>query len=158
MVTSNAAFPSLMPEIRKWDTSSPEATMPFIKHLAKRFGFDIQDEWDRFLGRPTKSKLVTANEKYEHYVSQFEIILNKPKQSFLVKSRKREVMGIKHMLVYVCYMNKIAGLEKMAKIVGYKHHSSILHSVECVGDYLYSNDIDFMPIYNATKHLIENEA
>jgi len=46
----------------------------------------------------------------------------------------------------------------MAQIVGYKHHSSVLHSVECVGDYLYSNDIDFMAVYNATKHLIENEA
>lgn len=156
-----AAFtPTLSPSFRTIDVSNihkPEATMPFIKALADRFGFDIQEEWNSFMGISEKKTAKTVKQKFEFYVSEAETTLNISRIQFLARNRKREYVFIRHMIAFICVENKLGTLKFIGKILGNFDHSTIINSINVVQDLRDSNDIEFMPIYNALIHLVEKK-
>ncbi len=137
------------------DITKPEATMPFLKHLAKHYKFNIQSEWEDFMGITPKIRHETSKQKFDYYVSQAETISGFSKELFLSKSRKREYVAIRHTIMYICNENKIGTLKAIGGFFGGLDHSSVIHAIKTVEELRQTKNIEFMPVYNSLKHLIE---
>jgi hypothetical protein len=151
-----AAFmPTLDISYRITDITKPEATMPFLKHLAKHYKFNIQSEWEDFMGITPKVRLENSKQKFEYYLTQAETITGTPRSLFMSKSRKREYVAIRHTLMYICDKNGVGNLRVIGELFNGQDHSSVIHAKKTVEELIETKDISFMPVYNSLKHLIE---
>ena len=156
----DAAFPTISRSFKTIDATNihkPEATMPFIKALADRFGFDIQEEWNSFMGISEKKRKKTAQQKVDFYLTEIEQTLNIARSQVLARSRKREIIQVRQMLTYICFKNGLGSLKYIGELVGGFDHSVVIHSVQTVRDLRDSNNPTFMPVYNALIHLVEKK-
>jgi len=137
------------------EINKPQATMEFIRFLSKQYGFNIQYEWDNFVGKNPRARLATAQQKVEYYMTQAEDKLGMRRNLFLSKSRKREYVIVRQMLMYICYKNSLGSLKFIGSFFGHKDHATILHAIKTVRSLRDTKNVNFMPVYNSLKHLIE---
>ncbi len=135
--------------------NKPQPSMEFIKFLSKHYGFTIQSEWDDFVGKNPKVRLATAQQKVEYYMTQAENRLGIRRNQILAKSRKREYVIVRQMLMYVCHLNGLGSLTFIGSFFGNKDHTTVIHAIKTVRSLKDTKNVNFMPVYNSLKHLIE---
>lgn len=74
------------------------------------------------------------------------------------KCRKREYCAPRHLAMYLCRKKTCACVTQIGQAFN-KDHTTVLHAVATVGDYLSVNDENFMPYWdmwlaNAPKYLL----
>lgn len=146
---------------RKAIADNPEATMPFIRRLSEKYGFDILEEWQIFMGKESTIARRKAREEnnnidkiFDGYLDEIKAKLDVSKYELLSKSRKGDLPIIRHALVYICDKNNIATPKKISQLMK-RDRTTCIHSIQTVNDLLDSNDKRFGHIYNALKYLIE---
>lgn len=70
---------------------------------------------------------------------------NIPKEHILLKSRKREIVDARHCLAVI--MLRGMSTVRIAKILGYKDHTTITHSKKKIKD-MYDTDSNFKTFFN----------
>ena len=124
----------------------------FIKQLAQKYNFNAENEWRMYeMSRPK----LTKEEHFEHIFNEVSLATNVSKQHLLGRTRKREVMYIRHMLVYILYERNFASLKQIGKMVGGRHHSTIINSRDLVKDLISVKDGIMYPIYEQVKYLLD---
>jgi len=137
---------------------SPEATMPFINHLARQFDFDVNQEWKVFiLGENSvkREKKRSIYEITEGYFQEIFNILRIHKHKIISKTREREVLMARYMFVYICVQNNVGTLKEIGKIIN-RDRTTCNHTLKEVNNLIEYNDVYFMPVYNSLKPLIFN--
>lgn len=125
---------------------------PFLKHLAKKFEFNILNEWADYI-KDTKDKdnlndiglLIYELSKISGYT--YDEIRG--------TSRKREIIEVKHIGRYIAYQNQLGSLKEIGYAFGGKHHSTVIHSRDFVDSMIEINQRMFMQTFKNYQHLIK---
>lgn len=125
---------------------------PFLKHLAKKYDFNTLNEWAMYI----------QDSKDKDNLNEIELLIYKlctisgySYNDIIGKSRKRELIEIKHIGRYIAYTNQSGSLKEIGFVFGGKDHSTIIHSREYVQGQLEVKNKYFMNLFNQYKHLIK---
>lgn len=125
---------------------------PFLKHLAKKFNYNMLEEWAIYI-QDSKDK-DNLNE-IELLIYELCSISGYSFNDIVGKCRKIELIQIKHIGRYIAYMNQLGSLKEIGFVFGKKDHSTVIHSREYVQGQLDIQNKYFMKIFNNYKHLIK---
>lgn len=124
----------------------------FIQKLAEKYNFNADNEWRIY--EQTRPKL-SKEDHYQYLLNEVSIATGVSKNSLLARSRKREVMYVRHMLVYLLYTRNVASLKEIGRMVGGRHHSTVINSRDLVKDLISVKDGLMYPIYEQVKYLLD---
>lgn len=129
-------------------------SISFILYLGKRYNFNPDREYFRFVHEtPVEEQDLSIRSIFESYLRTASIAFNIPEAKITSKSRVRELVYIRHMLVYVCVANRIGGWASIGRLLN-RDHASIINGAKQAADLIEVKDPEFMIYYNGLKHLI----
>lgn len=70
------------------------------------------------------------------------------------KSRKRELVALRHIYAYILKMKSNLTLKEIAKLSGCTDHSTAHHAIKTVEGYLENQDVFFMQYYKPFQNLL----
>lgn len=125
---------------------------PFLKHLAKKFNYNMLEEWAIYI---QDSKDKNNLNEIELLIYELSRISGYSFADITGNCRKRELTELKHIGRYIAYTNQSGSLSEIGFVFGKKHHSTVIHSREYVQGQLDIQNKYFMKIFNNYKHLIK---
>jgi len=124
----------------------------FLQQLAQKYNFNADNEWRMYeMNRP---KLI-KEDHYEYLLKEVCLATKINKQHLLGRSRKREIMYVRHMLVYLLWVRNVGSLKEIGRMVGGRDHSTIINSRDLVKDLISVKDGLMYPIYEQVKYLLD---
>jgi chromosomal replication initiator protein len=123
----------------------------FIKYLSNKYGFNTENELNLYQeSAPVKTK----EETFEHIISEVSIHSGINRDAITGRSRKREIMYARHLIVYAMHKTRLFSLKEIGLKMGGRNHATIINSKEVVGDLISVKDDIMYPLYLKIKHLI----
>lgn len=124
----------------------------FLQQLAQKYNFNADNEWRMYeMNRPK----LTKEDRYEYLLKEVCLATKINKQHLLGRSRKREIMYVRHMLVYLLWVRNVGSLKEIGRMVGGRDHSTIINSRDLVKDLISVKDGLMYPIYEQVKYLLD---
>lgn len=126
----------------------------FILYLANKYDFNPDYELNLYKESvPAKSK----DEIFEYMLHEICLSSGIPKEEVVGRSRKREIMYARHLLVYSLYSTNSFSLNDIGKRLGDRNHATIINSKYVVEDLVSVKDSLMYPLYLKIKHLINED-
>lgn len=123
----------------------------FIKYLSNKYEFDAEKELNMYQeSAPVKTK----EETFEHIISEVSIHSGINKNDITGRSRKREIMYARHLIIYAMHRTRLFSLKEIGLKMGGRNHATIINSKEVVKDLVSVKDDVMYPLYLKIKHLI----
>ena len=130
-----------------------EFTYWFVRYLANKYNFSQKDEYMNFMQMRSNQKHLDKN-AIDFIRDEFEMIFGISAREFLGKSRKTDLVTIRHLFRYVCVLNRVGTLSEIGKASS-GDHSVVLHSMQVIRDKVDIKDSIIYPKYLLVKHLIK---
>lgn len=126
----------------------------FILYLANKYDFNPDYELNLYKESvPAKSK----DEIFDYMLNEICLSSGIPKEEVVGRSRKREIMYARHLLVYSLYSTNSFSLNDIGKRLGDRNHATIINSKYVVEDLVSVKDSLMYPLYLKIKHLINED-
>lgn len=123
--------------------------MTFTEYLCKTHNLDYKNELNNYRNFIPKDDLkdIMISALFE----RFRI----PESKLVGKTRQREVVMQRHVIMYFLYKSKRYTFREIGLMFGGRDHSTIIASIDRVNDYLSYKDPQFMSYYNVAKETYE---
>jgi chromosomal replication initiator protein len=110
--------------------------LEFTTHLCKKYSLDLQAEIKDF----KQISMTTIESEILKYCN----LLNADYRQIVSKSRKQELAQVRQVIMWKLYNTKLYTLKQIGDNFGGRDHTSVLHSLNVVNDYLDVKDKLFM--------------
>lgn len=136
------------------------ATTTFIKFLAEKYNFDIDDEAREYakLGTTDARIDVVSSLSIENIIYQVEVGEGLPLGAIKDKRKTTEYVVVRHCLWHILFnLNKISFNFSHLGRHTFKSHSTVKHGVEKVDDMFKTNDALYVNTHGRIMNIVESE-